>query len=199
MKRLPSSPLLYPVWACQVFCRCKFLVKLGGGRVKLLSIFFTGVFLFAAGVVGAEVAHFQNPLAVRIADPQVLRTNEREFRYYLSGTGLGRYGSRDLVHWQRLDQWTSLEGLNVTASPWAAECIEHDGRFYFHFSMGVDDGPRRIHIAESDCIDGEFLLRQEPLWEDEFTWIDSHIFLDDDGTPWLFVTNDSKSQPSHSP
>lgn len=137
---------------------------------------------------------YQNPLPVKIADPAVLKTTEGEFLYYLAGTGAARFGSHDLVHWQRLDDWIGFDGTELRPNIWAAEAVAHDGRFYYFFAghgMGQSDR-RLVGVSVSDDVDGTFQPHAHPLWEDEYTWIDPHLFHDTDGTPWLLVTNDSK-------
>lgn len=136
-----------------------------------------------------------------IRDPMVVLYNDK---YYLVGTcepywsgqnpGVKMWSSPDLVDW-------SFEGLMVDASAmpeeypcknrfWAPELFIHNGKFFITFNA-VNDSEKyhsklKSFVATADNITGPYTVIPTPLVDVESTTNDAHLFLDDDGTVWLF-------------
>lgn len=119
-----------------------------------------------------------------IADPYCFY---HDGMYYAYGTGWASgfpvYTSTDLVHWfearalQNTDSWGA--GKNTW---WAPEVYEFKNLFYMFYV--IDE-----HICVAYSVNGPIgLFRQNeklPLMPSEKN-IDPHLFIDDDGTPYLY-------------
>ena len=118
---------------------------------------------------------------VPLADPFILY---HQGTYYAYGThaadGIEVYTSTDLIAWRR-------HGLALHASDswggrwfWAPEVYAVRGRFYMYYSAD-----EHICVATSDSPTGPFVQAvREPMIPEE-KCIDSSLFIDDDGTPYL--------------
>ena len=148
-----------------------------------------------------------NPINVRIADPAVLRTSTGTHRYYLTGTGsvtaAERYVSNDLVNWRRKGRYIDLgyyrdRGNLYSSNMWAAELAEKDGHFYYYFTVPTEDSRRAIYVAHASSPDDDFVPLPFPAAGEAWTpvllqsdsIIDPHVFIDDDGSPYLFFNKD---------
>lgn len=144
-----------------------------------------------------------NPVNLRIADPAVLRTSNGNHRYYVAGTGTERHVSDDLVNWRRKGSYIDLgyyktRGNLYSSNMWAAELTEKDGHFYYYFTVPIVDGRRAIYVAHANSPDDSFVPL--PLPEAGQAWtpvlsqsesiIDPHVFIDSDGTPYMFFNKD---------
>ena len=121
-----------------------------------------------------------------LADPFIL---EDDGIYYLYGTG-SRNGivvwrSVDLIHWE--GPCGATEGLALHRDDswgerwfWAPEVYKIDGRYVMTYSV-----EEHIAIAESSSPLGPFVQDvKKPLIDEK--GIDSHIFIDDDGSVHLY-------------
>jgi len=154
-------------------------------------VFFSLAVSFPVVAEGTDlsVRQYCNPLEICIADPSVLFHNGT---YYLAGTGVARYVSRDMVNWERLGNYIELKGSGLRPGIWAAEIHEKDGRFFYYFSAkaGVDD-KRSICVAMTDSPATTFTKLAYPMLRDEKRGlIDPHVFADEDGTRYLYCTGD---------
>lgn len=94
-----------------------------------------------------------------------------------------------------MEQWTD-EGviLDLNDVPWtegkyawAPAICEYNGKYYFYYS-----GNKNIGVAVSDNPTGPFIDSGKPLVSKEdydFQVIDPDVFVDDDGTPYLYFGN----------
>jgi beta-xylosidase len=143
-------------------------------------------------------ATYTNPVggdSLRMGDPFVLHVGKN---YYLYGTtardGFKCWTSADLVHWdakgyayQRTDKsWGS-------GSYWAPEVTAHKGKFYMVYSCnggkdasGKDIKGFRLCVAVSDKAEGPFKDLYGPWIDLGWSAIDADLFIDDDGTPYLY-------------
>ena len=122
-----------------------------------------------------------------LADPFVL---EDDGWYYIYGThaddGIVVYRSRDLKHWS--DRCgNARNGLALHKDDvwgdfffWAPEVYRVGERYLMVYSA-----EEHICCAESDSPCGPFVQREKRPYLDE-KGIDSSIFFDDDGTPYMF-------------
>ncbi len=135
---------------------------------------------------------YLNPVHNRSCpDPFVLKYRNE---YWCYCTGLwsdGRYfgilHSRDLVHWQELNG--ALEPLDDQATCyWAPEVINDNGAFLMYYSVGNEER-MQIRVAKANHPAGPFVDSGICLTTEDFA-IDAHVFIDDDGTRWMFYATD---------
>lgn len=121
-----------------------------------------------------------------IADPYVMLYNNTYYAYGTGGTKAGEgfacFSSDDLKNWKHEGQALSAADSYGTWGFWAPEVyyIESKKKFYMFYST-----EEHICVATSDSPTGPF--RQEvkqPIWEEKS--IDTSLFIDDDGTPYLY-------------
>jgi GH43 family beta-xylosidase len=148
-------------------------------------------------------ATYTNPVGdetVMMGDPFVML---HEGRYYLYGSGFGCWTSTDLVDWKFLGQ--AFRKTNTTwgqGSFWAPEVSHYRGKFYaVYCAVNPQVKGHRICIAVSDRPEGPFQELYAPWSDDPIYGIDGHIFVDDDGTPYLFfdkvgAVGDLHAEPS---
>ncbi|HEY2847854.1 MAG TPA: glycoside hydrolase family 43 protein, partial [Pyrinomonadaceae bacterium] len=146
----------------------------------------------AEGAKGsATPATYQNPLYRHsFPDPFVLRYAGR---YYAYATGSGEDGifqvltSDDLVNWSDAGY-----AMPLPAAPamhyWAPEVTYSEGKFYLYYSVG-NEILMELRVAVSDRPEGPFADAGVKLTHQDFA-IDPHVFIDCDGTRWLFYATD---------
>ena len=138
---------------------------------------------------------YTNPLKVMIGDPYVLKI---ENKYYLYGTSVPDVGfkvweSDDLVNWEEKGiAFNKFARGNQLGKKdfWAPEVVYYQDKYYMVYSARASDGYLKIALAVSDSPLGPFINIKAPLFDDDFSNIDGHIFVDEDGTPYLFYTRD---------
>ncbi len=105
------------------------------------------------------------------------------------------FSSEDLVHWK--DEGVILDLKDVPWSlgvyGWAPTAVQRNGKYYFYYSSGNKvNGHKDLAVAVADSPNGPFVDKGEPLMPGgilEGQMIDSQVFIDDDGTPYLFWGN----------
>lgn len=119
---------------------------------------------------------------VPFGDPFILPANGT---YYAYGThaddGIEVYQSDDLAHWEY--KGLALHKNDVWADRWfwAPEVYAVNGKYYMYYSAD-----EHICAAVADSPLGPFKqAEQKPMIADE-KCIDNSLFIDDDGTPYLF-------------
>ncbi|RAO99394.1 glycoside hydrolase [Petrotoga sp. 9PW.55.5.1] len=138
---------------------------------------------------------YTNPLKVFVADPYVLKVEDT---YYLYGTSVANMGfkvweSNDLVNWEEKGfAFSKFEEGNEWGQGdfWAPEVVSYKNKYYMIYSARASDGHLKIALAESSSPIGPFLNIKAPLFDKGFSNIDGHIFIDSDGTPYLFYVRD---------
>jgi len=148
---------------------------------------------------------YTNPVGgMTMGDPFVLY---HDGLYYLVGTA-GRGGflywtSPNLVDWTEAgyayvrpaDHWGSR-------SFWAPEIRQYRGKFYMTYScQPADQKGYRICLAVADSPAGPFVDLYAPWFDIGWSCIDADLFVDDDGTPYLYfdkvgVVGNPHAQPS---
>jgi len=138
---------------------------------------------------------FTNDLGVTdIGDPFVLKISDTEYYMYCTSAANGYYcwRSEDMVHWtdkkmcyvRPTDAWS-------TDSYWAPEVAQWEDRYYMFYTARNQLGSLRIGLAISDTPDGPFLdYANKPLINPIFAVIDANIFIDDDGSKYLYFVRD---------
>jgi GH43 family beta-xylosidase len=133
-----------------------------------------------------------NPVYPRsFPDPYVLKFCGL---YYAYATGHASDGnlfqvlhSRDLVNWT--ETGSAMEPL-AENHPfyWAPEVFYDNGRFYLYYSVG-NETLMHLRVAVSDRPDGGFVDSGKRLTREDFA-IDAHVFIDTDGSKYLFYATD---------
>ena len=149
---------------------------------------------------------YTNPVGetpIHMGDPFVI---QHEGRYYLFGTnasneGFKCWGAPDLVHWKERG-WAYRETDDSWAKShyWAPEVEFHRGKFYMTYSAmnNACDPPRLlIALAVSDKPEGPYCDLHVPWFDFGYSAIDGHIFVDDDGKPYLYFSRNG-SQDGYS-
>ncbi|MBC7796022.1 MAG: family 43 glycosylhydrolase [Pyrinomonadaceae bacterium] len=100
----------------------------------------------------------------------------------------GVISSRDLVNWN--DCGGAMNALEIPDTPfyWAPEVSYFGGKFYLYYSVGNEEN-MQIRVAVSDTVTGKYVDSGNRLTNEIFA-IDAHVFVDDDGTRWLFYATD---------
>jgi GH43 family beta-xylosidase len=139
---------------------------------------------------------YQNPItSIPSADPFVLK-HAGEYWAYVTGEWQdGRYfgilHSKDLVNWEAragaLAPLKPPEAYDYTCY-WAPEVTYENGLFYLYYSVG-DEVHMHIRVATSTTPDGPFTDSGHRLTSEKFA-IDAHVFVDDDGSRYLFYAAD---------
>lgn len=121
-----------------------------------------------------------------IADPYVMLYEGKYYAYGTGGTvegeGFACFSSDDLKSWKREGQALSAADSYGTWGFWAPEVyyIESKKKFYLFYSA-----EEHICIATADAPQGPFRQAvKQPVWDEKS--IDTSLFIDDDGTPYLY-------------
>src|SRR5215213_2398459 len=146
----------------------------------------------SAQQVPSALPTYINPVYPKsFPDPYVLKFCGR---YYAYATGHASEGgifqiltSNDLVDWQEIGG--AMEPL-AEDHPfyWAPEVFYDNGKFYLYYSVG-NETIMEIRVAVSDRPDGGFIDSGHRLTDEEFA-IDAHVFIDTDGSKYLFYATD---------
>ncbi|WP_206367375.1 glycoside hydrolase family 43 protein [Sphingobacterium sp. SGR-19] len=118
-----------------------------------------------------------------IADPYVLYHGGKYYAYGTRVNGFEVYMSEDLKHWRRSEH-LALSPENSWGDRWfwAPEVyyVESKNRFYMFYS--VDE---HICVATSSRPEGPFIQQEKkPIVTEKA--IDTHFYMDEDGTPYLY-------------
>ena len=114
------------------------------------------------------------------ADPFILLHDGIYYAYGTGEPGFRIYTSTDLEHWQKKGIALDIDNCWGTKQFWAPEVYCVNDKFYIFYSS-----EEHICVATSDNPEGPF--RQEavkPIREEK--GIDTSMFIDDDGTPYLY-------------
>ena len=121
-----------------------------------------------------------------IADPYILFYNKKYYAYGTGGTtkgeGFACFSSDDLKYWKREGQALSASDSYGTWGFWAPEVyyVESEKKFYMFYSA-----EEHICVATATKPYGPFLQKEKkPVWEEKS--IDTSLFIDDDGVPYLY-------------
>ena len=106
------------------------------------------------------------------------------------------YSTRDMKHWTGYPSPMNIDAFAWADSKaaWAGHVVKRNGRYYWYISTNWCG----IGVAVSNNITGPYtdalgrpLLTNEDCYESSHAWacIDPAIFIDDDGTPYIFWGN----------
>jgi len=145
----------------------------------------------------------QNPVITHIytADPSARVFNDTLFLYpshdrdhaqWWDMTDWHVFSTTDMVHWTDHGVALSLDDISWAEKyAWAPDCIEKGGRYYFYYPTDQ----AHIGVAVADRPTGPF---RDPIGKpliskdtegvvSDRDFIDPAVFIDDDGTPYLFM------------
>ena len=137
---------------------------------------------------------FTNPLSniTNIGDPYILKADSMYYMYATSsGNGFKVWQSSDLIDWT--EKGLALNKNNSgnlwgSGNFWAPEVKYYNNKYYMSYSAISPNGKMKIRIALSDNPLGPFINWSEPLFQsDDFSYIDSDIFIDNDKVYIYFV------------
>jgi beta-xylosidase len=102
------------------------------------------------------------------------------------------YRSEDLAHWSKIG-WVMRKAPGFWAQDlfWAPEVKAYRGKYYMVYSGMVPDGktPKLLlGLAVSDKPEGPYTMLHAPWFDAGYSAIDGDIFVDEDGTPYLFFS-----------
>lgn len=160
----------------------------------IMSILLIG----GCSIVNQETIYFQNPISdiTNIGDPFILKDNGK---YYMFATSAPSYGfnvweSKNLVDWEERGlayDHIDMENQWGIGDFWAPEVIKKDETFYMTYSARNSSDSLRIAIATSDSPTGPFVDANIDLIKEDGSFIDGHIFIDEDGTPYFYYVKDN--------
>lgn len=146
------------------------------------SLRYTLLFIFALVSSSAAMGAVLPEQRVKLADPFILL---HEGTYYAYGThnphGIEFYTSTDLKKWHYGGIALHKRDSYGKKWFWAPEVYYLNGRFYMYYTA-----EQRICVATSDSPAGPFKQSEKCPMTDEGHTIDNTLFIDDDGTPYLF-------------
>jgi len=141
---------------------------------------------------------YKNPSGLSgLGDPHVFKVDDT---YYCVATGGGKgfyvYQTKDLSDWlstrnQRVQAFTGTSWAHTNY--WAPEIHKYGDQWVMLYSAQEGaDYDLRLGIAFAKSPLGNFYdpLRK-PLLDTDYCAIDAHLFVDDDGTPYLFYVRDN--------
>ena len=147
---------------------------------RLWSILFAFATLSIATNVAAQSG--QPTVRVRLADPFILLDNGT---YYAYGThnrnGIEYYTSDDLKQWRRGGVALHKNDSYGEKWFWAPEVHLVNGVYYMFYTA-----EERCCVATSTSPRGPFVQAERMPMIDDFKNIDNTLFIDDDGTPYMF-------------
>jgi hypothetical protein len=129
-----------------------------------------------------------------MGDPFVLR---QQGKYFLFGTtkterGFEFYVSSNLVQWRRGGwAWEKSNDSWATGLLWAPEVFHYRNRFFLIYSGQLRGAPRwqmRLALAVADQPQGPYRDLHAPWFDLGESTIDGHVFIDDDGKPYLYFS-----------
>ena len=144
-------------------------------------------------VAQAGVSTYENPVYNHSCpDPFALKYNGEYWCYCTGlrpdGRCFGIFHSRNLVHWEEVG--SAMDRLpNDWPNYWAPEVTYENGRFYMYYSAGNELPHMEIRVAIATNPAGPFIDSGRRLTSEEFA-IDPHVFIDDDGSRYLFYAVD---------
>jgi len=168
--------------------------SLGGWRVLLVAclVFVSG----AAGGVPADEPNYGDPIDLPnntyAADPSVIRVGDAYYLYpTTTGVSIECWSSVDLENWtyEGVVWGPAPQGAWNDAGVWAPDVFYYDGRFYLYYTAN-----NKIGVAVADEPTGPFV----DVYDHPFIGggygntighsIDPHVFLDDDGSLYIYCT-----------
>ncbi|MBE2214637.1 MAG: arabinan endo-1,5-alpha-L-arabinosidase [Opitutaceae bacterium] len=154
--------------------------------------------LAVAGLFGLSAASARQ---VSIHDP-VMTKQGGTFYLFSTDPGIKIYASTDMVHWRLSDRvfpteptWAKSVAPTFNGHIWAPDILQYDGKFYLYYSVSAfGKNTSAIGLTINKTLDP---TSPDYAWEDQgivlrsvpnrdlWNAIDSHVVVDDTGTPWM--------------
>ena len=136
---------------------------------------------------------YMNPQGIdNIGDPFVL-TADGKYYVFATGGGIGFnvWSSDDLATFSSKKK-ALLRAAWANGDYWAPEVYAYQGKYVMLFSARrTEDKSLRIGIAFADKPEGIYKdTMKAPLLDPGYAVIDASLFVDDDGTPYLYYSRD---------
>ncbi len=157
------------------------------GKFILSGIIYMLPFVAGFNCTASDLENRENQQKVPFGDPFIVLYEDKYYAYGTHGAdGIEVYVSDDLYTWQGpvgVKDGLALHKDDVWGERWfwAPEVYHVNGTFYMYFSAD-----EHISVATSNSPLGPFTQEdKKPMIETEKA-IDNSLFIDDDGTPYLF-------------
>ncbi len=136
------------------------------------------------GSAGAETADADSCawVGVPLADPFILLDGDTYYAYGTGDTGIDVFTSDDLVHWTPAGR--ALDQANSYGDHWfwAPEIYKVGDRYLMYYTA-----EEHVCVAEATSPTGPFKQAEhKPVFAWDERNIDNTLFIDDDGTPYMF-------------
>ena len=102
------------------------------------------------------------------------------------------FSTEDMVNWQYLGAQVNTATFKWAKQgdrAWAAQAVEHKGKWYWYLCCNTDDGKDALCVAVADSPTGPWRDAIGGPLATGFGFIDPTVFIDDDGKPYLFWGN----------
>lgn len=102
------------------------------------------------------------------------------------------FSTEDMVNWTYLGTPVTTETFSWAAQgdrAWAAQAVERNGKWYWYLCCNTADGKDALAVAVADNPQGPWRDAIGAPLAIGFGFIDPTVFIDDDGTPYLFWGN----------
>lgn len=164
--------------------------------VTIMALIGIGV-LVSSMVSKEETIAYANPVGdiTNIGDPFVIKDGDTYYMYATSAATIGFrvWQSSNLVDWEEIGfayDITEQDESWATGDFWAPEVVKHNGMFYMTYSARNRDGSLQISVAASKDPLGPFKDISTEIVKQEGSYIDGHIFFEDDGSPYFYYVKD---------
>jgi beta-xylosidase len=156
-----------------------------------------------SGGLAADPETYTNPVGdapIHMGDPFAFAHGGKD---YLVGTtapneGVHCYESTDLAHWRLVGwAWRKSAAAWAVGAFWAPEVTFYRGQFYLTYSglvRGSKPDRLLLALAVSDTPAGPYRDLHTPWFDPGYSTIDGHIFVDDDGTPYLYFSRNGAQE-----
>lgn len=161
------------------------------------------IFTILSAMMMAVICEAQNPVisAIYTPDPApyvhgdkvylFVDHDEDDATYFLMKDWLV-FSSEDMVNWQYLGAQVNTATFKWAKQgdrAWAAQAVEHKGKWYWYLCCNTDDGKDALCVAVADSPTGPWRDAIGGPLATGFGFIDPTVFIDDDGKPYLFWGN----------
>ena len=102
------------------------------------------------------------------------------------------FSTEDMVNWQYLGAQVSTATFQWASQgdrAWAAQAVERKGKWFWYLCCTTQDGKDALAVAVADKPEGPWRDAIGGPLATGFGFIDPTIFVEDDGTPYLFWGN----------
>lgn len=102
------------------------------------------------------------------------------------------FSTEDMVNWTYLGAPVSTATFDWARQgdrAWAAQAVEHKGKWYWYVCCNTSDGKDALAVAVADKPEGPWRDAIGKPLATGWGFIDPTVFVDDDGTPYLFWGN----------